>query len=112
MTATAAYEMLTAIRNGEAGGTYANNDTTAPTEGYWIGGAYPSLINPTEAQIVEFVESTNSTYFGFWYDNTVNGTLYVDAVTHTTSERWAARLTALRNEIAYYNATTNQEVRV
>lgn len=111
MTTTAAYEMITAIRNGEVGGTYANNGTTAPTDGYWVGGIVPSLVNPSASQIVEFVESTDATYFGFWFDITDNA-LYVDAVTYTPIERFARRLSALRNEIAYYNSTTNQEVRV
>lgn len=110
MTTTAAYEMITAVANGEVGGTYANT-AAVPTNGYFVGGLVPSLVNPTNAQIVEFVESTDSTYFGFWYD-TADNALYVDAVTHTTNERFARRLSALRSEIAYYDITTNQEVRV
>lgn len=112
MLYSAAQKIIAAINDGEVGGTYSNTLDPTPTDGYWIGGgnSFDSLINPTAAQIVEFVAHANSAYFGFWYDS--DNTLYVDAVTHTTSERWAARLTALRDEIAYYDNNTNQEVRV
>lgn len=103
--------ITTAVANGEVGGTYATTDTDVPTSGYFVGGEVDSLVNPTTDEISDFVAANRSEYVGFWYD-TADSALYVDAVTHTASERYARRLSALRNEIAFWDITNNQEVRV
>jgi hypothetical protein len=98
------------VRNGSQGGTYSLTRRPVPTDGYVVGGVVPSLINPTWEQVADFVSECPSDYVGYWYDT--DGSLYVDAVEITTSERYARRLCALRSEIAYYDISTDSEVRV
>lgn len=105
-----AEKIVTALESGEDGGTYAMDNGSIPTDGYMIGGLVPSLINPTASQIAEFVLSNSAAYVGFWRDS--DGTVYIDAVTHTPSERFARRLSELRNEIAYWDVSNSQEVRI
>jgi hypothetical protein len=104
-------DMLSKISTGTNGGTYGLDGSKVPDTGYMIGGAVPSLINPTPAQILEFIETCPSDYVGFWED-TETLALYIDAVDHTTSKAYAERLCMLRSEIAYWDAGNNAEVRV
>ena len=103
--------IFTAIRNGETGGTFNVNGRTVPTDGFFVGGVVPSLINPTPRQVLEFIETVGTDYVGFWEDSETLA-LYVDAVDHVHTARAAARLCELRSEIAYFDVTTGQEVRV
>lgn len=105
-----AHSMANAVRHGSEGGTYSLTRRPVPTDGYVVGGVVPSLINPTWTQVADFVADCPSDYVGYWYDT--DGSLYVDAVEITTSERYARRLCALRSEIAYYSINDDQEVRV
>lgn len=106
-----ANSMANEIRNGSEGGTYSLNRRPVPADGYVVGGVVPSLINPTWEQVADFVADCPSDYVGYWRDS-ADGSLYVDAVEITTSERYARRLCALRSEIAYYSISEGQEVRV
>jgi hypothetical protein len=103
-------QIIAALESNEDGGTYAMDNGSLPSDGYMIGGLVPSLINPTASQIAEFVESNSAQYVGFWKD--ADGTVYVDAVSYTSDERFARRLSALRNEIAFWDVSNSQEVRV
>ena len=103
--------MLAKIKSGETGGTFAVDGTSVPTDGYFVGGAVPSLINPTREQMIDFIETAGADYVGFWEDSETLA-LYVDAVDHTTSEAFARRLSILRGEIAYWDVAKGDEVRV
>lgn len=103
--------IFTGIRNGELGGTFNVDGKIVPTTGYFIGGAVPSLINPTPAQVLEFIETSPSDYVGYWEDSATNA-LYIDAVDHVHTEYGARRLAELRSEIAYWDARKGAEVRV
>lgn len=106
-----ARDMMNKVRGGVEGHTYRLDGRSAPEHGYYVGGSVPSLINPTEEQIADFIDATTTDYVGFWEDSETLA-LYVDAVDHTPSRAYAKRLTALRGEIAFYDVTENQEVRV
>lgn len=97
------------IANGETGGTFSVDGTDVPDNGYFVGGAVPSLINPTREQVLDFVETAGADYVGFWEDSATLA-LYVDAVDWTPSEAYAKRLSNLRGEIAYWDAQRAQEV--
>lgn len=99
------------IANGETGGTFSVDGKIVPNNGYFVGGAVPSLINPTRSQVEEFIETAGADYVGFWEDSETLA-LYVDAVDWTPSEAYAKRLSELRSEIAYWDVTRAQEVRV
>jgi hypothetical protein len=103
--------MLTKIADGVTGGTFSVDGTAVPTDGYFVGGAVPSLINPTRQQIIDFVETAGADYVGFWEDSETLA-LYIDAVDWTPSEAFARRLSELRSEIAYWDVKRSQEVRV
>jgi hypothetical protein len=103
--------MLAKIANGETGGTFAVNGNSVPNHGYFIGGAVPSLINPTRDQMIDFVEVAGADYVGFWEDSETLA-LYVDAVDWTPNEAAARRLCELRGEIAYWDVSKGDEVRV
>lgn len=108
---TIADAMFTKIAKGETGGTFSVDGKIVPNDGYFVGGAVPSLINPTRAQVIEFIETAGADYVGFWEDSETLA-LYVDAVDWTPSEAYARRLSILRSEIAYWDAARSQEVRV
>lgn len=107
--------MLDKINSGVTGGTYSVDGSQVPDNGYFVGGAVPSLINPTREQMIEFVETAGADYVGFWEDSETLA-LYVDAVDWTESEAFARRLSILRGEIAYWDVAANDgegaEVRV
>lgn len=103
--------IFTAIRNGETGGTYNVNGRSVPTAGYIVGGVVPSLINPTPAQVLDFIETCPSDYVGFWEDSETLA-LYVDAVDVFHTPEAAHRASVLREEIAYFDMAKGQEVRV
>ncbi len=103
--------MLAKIKSGETGGTFSVDGKIVPEDGYFVGGAVPSLINPTREQMIDFVETAGADYVGFWED-TETLALYVDAVDWTPSEAYARRLSILRSEIAYWDAARSQEVRI
>jgi len=103
--------IFTAIRNGETGGTFNVNGRTVPTDGYFVGGVVPSLINPTPAQVLAFIETVGTDYVGFWEDSETLA-LYIDAVDHVRTPEAAERLSALRSEIAYWDVANSREVRV
>lgn len=103
--------MFDKIANGTSGGTFSLDGRPVPDSGYFVGGAVPSLINPTRAQVIDFVETAGSDYVGFWEDSETLA-LYIDAVDHTESEPFARRLSILRGEIAYWDAAKGAEVRV
>lgn len=100
-----------AINNGETGGTYSVDGKAVPTAGYIVGGVVPSLINPTPAQIKDFVETAPTDYVGFWEDSATLA-LYVDAVDIVRTPEAAERLSKLRGEIAYFDVANGSEVRV
>jgi hypothetical protein len=99
------------IAKGETGGTYSVDGHDVPETGYFVGGAVPSLINPTPDQITAFIETAGADYVGFWEDSETLA-LYIDAVDWTPSESYARRLSELRGEIAYWDALKGAEVRV
>lgn len=103
--------IFTAIRNGETGGTYNVNGRTVPAEGYIVGGVCPSLINPTPAQVLAFIETCPTDYVGFWEDSETLA-LYVDACDVVRTPEAARRLSELRAEIAYFDMAKGEEVRV
>lgn len=103
--------IFTAIRNGETGGTFNVNGKSVPDSGYFVGGVVPSLINPTPAQVLAFIETVGTDYVGFWEDSETLA-LYIDAVDHVYTAKSAARLCEIRHEIAYFDVSTSQEVRV
>jgi hypothetical protein len=107
--------MLAKIADGVTGGTYAVDGSAVPTDGYFVGGAVPSLINPTREQMIDFVETAGADYVGFWEDSETLA-LYVDAVDWTPSEAFARRLSILRGEIAFWDVAANDgegaEIRV
>lgn len=102
--------MLAKIANGETGGTYSVEGKIVPDYGFFVGGAVPSLINPTREQMIDFVETAGADYVGFWEDSETLA-LYVDAVDWTPSESYARRLSELRSEIAFWDVKRAQEVR-
>jgi hypothetical protein len=104
-------KIMTGLANGETGGTFNVNGRALPTDGYFVGGVVPSLINPTRDKIAEFVEFAPADYVGYWEDST-DYALYVDAVTWVRTEREAERLATLRGEIAYWDIRAEDEVRV
>jgi hypothetical protein len=95
--------MLAKIANGETGGTFAVNGNSVPNHGYFI--------NPTRDQMIDFVEVAGADYVGFWEDSETLA-LYVDAVDWTPNEAAARRLCELRGEIAYWDVSKGDEVRV
>lgn len=103
--------MLSKIKSGVSGGTYAVDGSAVPSDGYFVGGAVPSLINPTREQMIDFVETAGADYVGFWEDSETLA-LYVDAVDWTPSQAYAERLSKIRSEIAYWDVKRSQEVRV
>lgn len=103
--------MLAKIADGVTGGTYSVDGHDVPDHGYFVGGAVPSLINPTRAQMIDFVETAGADYVGFWEDSETLA-LYVDAVDWTPSESYARRLSELRSEIAFWDVKRAQEVRL
>jgi hypothetical protein len=103
--------MYDKIANGETGGTFSVDGHAVPDTGYFVGGAVPSLINPTREQVLEFVETAGADYVGYWEDSETLA-LYVDAVDWTPSEAYARRLTELHGEIAYWDAVNAREIRV
>lgn len=103
--------MYDKIENGVSGGTFSVDGKIVPDTGFFVGGAVPSLINPTRAQVIDFVETVGTDYVGFWEDTETNA-LYIDAVDWTASEPFARRLSILRDEIAYWDVKRSQEVRV
>lgn len=103
--------MFDMMADGQTGGTFSVDGHGVPDNGFFVGGAVPSLINPTREQITEFIEVCGADYVGFWEDSETLA-LYVDAVDWTPSEAYAKRLTELRSEIAYWDVTRAQEVRV
>jgi hypothetical protein len=103
--------IFTALANGNTGGTYSLDGTAVPNSGYFVGGAVPSLINPTRAQVLEFVETAGADYVGFWEDSETLA-LYIDAVDHTDSEAFARRLSEVRGEIAYWDVAKGDEIRI
>lgn len=104
-------EIFSKINNGETGGTFSVDGKIVPDYGYFVGGAVPSLINPTREQVIDFVETAGADYVGFWEDSETLA-LYIDAVDWTDSEPYARRLAILRGEIAYWDASKGEEVRV
>jgi hypothetical protein len=103
--------MIEMIKDGQTGGTFSVDGHGVPDVGYFVGGAVPSLINPTVEQITEFIETCGADYVGFWEDSETLA-LYVDAVDWTPSESYARRLSELRSEIAYWDIHNAAEVRV
>jgi len=103
--------MLAKIAEGTTGGTYNVDGQEVPSNGYFVGGVVPSLINPTREQMIDFVETCGADYVGFWEDSQTLA-LYVDAVDWTPSEAYARRLSDLRSEIAYWDVARKSEVRV
>jgi hypothetical protein len=103
-------DMLSKISQGITGGTYSVDGRVVPDHGFFVGGAVPSLINPTREQMIDFIETAGADYVGFWEDSETLA-LYVDAVDHTDSEPYAVRLAQLRGESAYWDASKGQEVR-
>lgn len=103
--------ILNKIANGETGGTFSVDGNSVPDTGYFVGGAVPSLINPTREQMIDFVETAGADYVGFWEDSETLA-LYIDAVDWTPSEAYARRLSELRGEIAYWDVQRAQEVRI
>lgn len=103
--------IFTAIRNGETGGTYSVNGRPTPESGYIVGGVVPSLINPTPAQVLAFIETAPTDYVGFWEDSETLA-LYIDAVDIVRTPEAAVRLSKLREEIAYFDMANGLEVRV
>lgn len=99
------------INDGQTGGTFSVDGHAVPDTGYFVGGAVPSLINPTRTQVTEFIETCGADYVGFWEDSETLA-LYIDAVDWTPSESYARRLSELRSEIAYWDVKRSQEVRV
>lgn len=103
--------MITKMLSGESGGTFSVDGKIVPDHGYFVGGAVPSLIDPTRQQMIDFIETAGADYVGFWEDS-ADGKIYIDAVDHTDSEAFARRLAILRGEIAYWDANKGEEVRV
>lgn len=103
--------MLAKIKSGVTGGTYSVDGTAVPETGYFVGGAVPSLINPTRQQMIDFVETAGADYVGFWEDSETLA-LYVDAVDWTPSEAFARRLSILRGEIAFWDVVRKDEIRI
>lgn len=107
--------MLSKIADGVTGGTFSVDGHDVPNTGYFVGGAVPSLINPTRQQMIDFIETAGADYVGFWEDSETLA-LYVDAVDHTESEAFARRLSILRGEIAFWDIAANDgegaEIRV
>lgn len=103
------------IANGETGGTFSLDGRAVPNDGFFVGGAVPSLINPTREQVQDFVEIAGADYVGFWEDSETLA-LYIDAVDWTPSRAYAERLCQQRGELAYWDAAANDgkgaEVRV
>lgn len=99
------------LAEGETGGTFNVNGQAVPTDGYFVGGVVPSLINPTREQVFDLVEAAPSDYVGYWEDSQ-DLALYVDAVDWTPSRAYAERLADLRGEIAFWDVKAGQEVRV
>lgn len=99
------------IANGETGGTFSVDGNDVPDYGFFVGGAVPSLINPTRDQVQAFIETAGADYVGFWEDSETLA-LYIDAVDWTPSESFARRLSELRSEIAYWDVKRAQEVRI
>lgn len=104
-------EIFAAIESGTTGGTFNRDGKSLPTAGYFVGGAVPSLINPTRAQVEEFVTYVGADYVGFWEDSETLA-LYIDAVDHVHTDAAALRLSELRNEIAYWDIRAQDEIRV
>jgi len=104
-------DMWAKIAEGETGGTYSVDGHALPEHGFYVGGVVPSLINPTKAQLTEFIELAGADYVGFWVDDN-DGEVYVDAVDWTPSKAAADRLADVRGEIAYWDIARKQETRV
>lgn len=103
-------EMFRNLADRVTGGTFSLDGKALPTDGYFVGGAVPSLVNPTREQVEEFIASAPSDYVGFWEDSETLA-LYIDAVDHVPSRAYARRLAALRSEIAFWDIGANDEIR-
>lgn len=103
--------MFRSIKQGATGGTYSVNGRPVPTDGFFVGGGVPALINPTPAQVLAYVETAAGDFVGFWEDPETLA-LYVDTVDHVYSPRAAERLSQVRQELAYWDVRNSQEVKV
>lgn len=104
------------VKSGEDG-TVETRGHGLPVEGYYVGGAIPSLVYPSADQVdrgeIAYWIGTkeSSQYYGVWVDKET-GKVYFDASTFMNYEKYAIPLAAERGEIAIWDIANGQEIRV
>lgn len=99
------------------GGTFDLTRRELPTFGYYVGGAAAPLIiqgevTPAVARTIEsFALEAPAAFVGWWTDSET-GLLYVDATDWYASHDVAYRQSEARREIAFWDISAQQEVRV
>lgn len=106
--------VLDMIQTGTDGTLSASGDSL-PTRGYWVGGMFPSLIDPVSVEELEdFLHMTTRVfdveYIGVWTD-TETGRVYIDAVQHESDVREALTLASRRGELAIWDIMAGVEIR-
>lgn len=98
------------------GGTYDTFAETAPTTGYWVGGAgsvltFPSVDRMSPSMIEAFVHHGTVRYVGWWTD-AETGKVWLDAVEWIPTLSGAASIARNRGEIAFWDIANDREIRV
>ena len=117
-------EMVEMLRKGESGGTLDPNGMVKDVSGHFVvGGVVPSLVitlpygitdwndHIVVQCIADFVKANHvpGTDLGFWLDN---GKLHVDVVNLLTDRGEAVELGQERGELAIFDGTTFEDIRL
>lgn len=104
------------VKSGEDG-TITADGRSLPVEGYFVGGAIPSLVYKSAGEVdrgeIAYWIGTNSphSYYGVWVDKETD-MVYFDASTFMNFEEWAIPLAVQRSEIAIWDIANSREIRV
>jgi len=97
------------------GHTVPLSGSPMPYEGFYVGGSVPSLVTdtlPSEDDVHAYVDTfPYAEYAGIWTDSET-GKVYVDIVDHYNSAAVATHVARTRGELAVWDISGQQEVRV
>lgn len=110
--ATVLYDMAIHAEDG----TVSAHDEPLPKSGYYVGGKVESLVfqeagSVDRGELAWWIGSNPARFYGVWVDSE-DGKIYFDAVTHMNTRQHAANLGRTRGEIAIWDISAGEEIRV
>lgn len=109
-------EILHTIVKGGEGGTVDRDGIPLPTDGYYVGGLFPSLVfdsvhDVDRGELAWWIGNNEASFYGVWED-TDTGKIYFDGSSWVYDVSSALGVGKARGEIAIWDIAQNAEIRV